>query len=222
MFDYEKFSTLTRTDPFSGEALGQRVSELREKLSEESPHELAARAGVDIVKTADGGSLLKLNFFGDAVSIDVRTFRALAKDHSELPLIVQAVLLYFFTTANGNPIHGQWVSFSELPDGRIYNQAFQKYSGDRLARECESDVDKFRNFCLKAGGIPVHMADAAFLFPVLPRFPLLLAFWQGDDDFASSCKVLFDSGSRNYLPIDGCAIIGSMLVSTVIRKGKGA
>jgi len=47
----------------------------------------------------------------------------------ELPSFQLAMLLYYFSTADGSPLEYSWISFSELPDGRFYNQAFQGYTG---------------------------------------------------------------------------------------------
>ena len=131
---------------------------------------------------------------------------------------MQALILYYFATSNGTSLSGNWVSFADLPDGRMYSQAFQGYTGDQVAKAIGSDIPMFHDRCEKAGGRLFGIADAAHLFQALPRVPLVLAHWQGEDEFPSSCKVLFDSAACNYLPIDGCAIIGNLLVKNVLRS----
>jgi len=59
------------------------------------------------------------------------------------------------------------------------------------------------------------------VFQALPRVPLMLTYWLGDEDFPSSCKVLFDESASHYFPIDACAILGSMLTGRVIRAKNG-
>jgi hypothetical protein len=44
----------------------------------------------------------------------------------------------------------------------------------------------------------------------------MLTYWLGDEDFPSSCKVLFDESASHYLPIDACAILGGMLTRKII------
>ncbi|MDL1911699.1 DUF3786 domain-containing protein, partial [Chloroflexi bacterium CFX6] len=53
-------------------------------------------------------------------------------------------------------------------------------------------------------------------FQPLPRVPLMTTYWLGDEDFPSSCKILFDESATHYLPIDACAILGSMLTRKII------
>jgi hypothetical protein len=44
----------------------------------------------------------------------------------------------------------------------------------------------------------------------------MVTYWLGDEDFPSSCKILFDASASHYLPIDGSAILGSMLVRKLL------
>ncbi len=127
------------------------------------------------------------------------------------------MLLYYLLTADGAPLTGKWVSFADLPDGRMYNAAFQGYSGDEIVKQFGLDLEGFKSACSKAGGEPVDVGSASFVFQALPKVPLMLTYWLGDEDFPSSCKVLFDEFVSHYLPIDACAILGSTLTGRVIR-----
>jgi len=60
------------------------------------------------------------------------------------------------------------------------------------------------------------MGSASFIFQALPNVHLMVTYWLGDEDFPSSCKILFDETAIHYLPIDACAILGSMLTRKVI------
>jgi hypothetical protein len=51
---------------------------------------------------------------------------------------------------------------------------------------------------------------------------MLVTYWLGDEDFPSSCKILFDSSATHYMPIDGCAIAGSMLAKKLRKAGSAS
>lgn len=129
----------------------------------------------------------------------------------------QALLMYYLTTADGAPLTGNWISFSELQDGRFYIQAFQGYTGQELARAFEDDRFAFEQAAQALGGTPFPLGDAAYAFQALPKTPLLAVYWQGDEDFPASCQVLFDSAANHYLPTDAYAILGSTLTRRLIR-----
>ncbi|MFZ5820924.1 MAG: DUF3786 domain-containing protein, partial [Chloroflexota bacterium] len=60
--------------------------------------------------------------------------------------------------------------------------------------------------------------DVAYAFQALPRLPLLVNFWCGDEDFPSTCKILFDKSLSHYLPTDVAAILGGMLARRLARS----
>ncbi|MEW6402406.1 MAG: DUF3786 domain-containing protein, partial [Chloroflexota bacterium] len=133
-----------------------------------------------------------------------------------LPAFQQALFLYYLLTSDGAPLTGRWVSFADLPDGRMYNAAFQGYTGDELAKAFGLELEGFKVACEKAGGEFAATGDAAYRFQALPRVELLAVYHLGDEDFPSSCKILFDASATHYLPIDGCAIVGSMLTKKIM------
>jgi Domain of unknown function (DUF3786) len=133
--------------------------------------------------------------------------------------------LYYLSHADGTPLSDRWISFSELPDGKFYNQAFQGYTGKRLAQVFKDDRQSFERAAANQGGVRLVHGDASFMFTALPRVPLMAAFWQGDEDFPSNSQILFDAAASHYLPTDAYAILGSTLtqrlVSSSIRQDEG-
>lgn len=127
-------------------------------------------------------------------------------------------MLYNLVTSDGTPLSEHWVSFADLPDGRMYHPAFQGYSGNEIVKRFGFELDAFREVCAKAGGKFVEIGSASFVFRALPCVPLLANYWLGDEDFPSSCRILIDEYACHYLPIDACAILGSMLAQKLIRS----
>jgi len=200
-------------------ALASRVDELRGSLQGIPVNLLAENTGASYLALGPGRGEFRLSLFDAPVLV---TYPGLigfdTKKDDELPLPVQAVLAYYFHTSDGAPLTGQWVSFADLPDGRMYNQAFQGYSGDELVKAFQLDVEAFKAACQKGGGVATLVGDAAYIFQALPRLPLLVNYWCGDEDFSSSCKILFDSSVSHYLPTDVCAILGSMLTRKLVKN----
>jgi len=175
------------------------------------PGLIAARSGISYLQFGPNRGEFHIPFWGNAVTLTWPTLIGYNDTDDELPPIVQALLLYYLLTSDGTTLTGKWVSFADLPDGRMYNVAYQSYSGDEIVKLYGFDLVAFKSVCLKIGGTTADLGDASFIFQPLPRMPILITYWVGDEDFPSSCKILFDSSATHYLPIDGCAIAGSML-----------
>jgi len=129
---------------------------------------------------------------------------------------LQGLFLYYFSRANGAPAADRWISFRELPDGWLYQQAFQSYTGDRLIQAVGEDLCKLSGPAEALGGQPLGIGDCGHWFQSLPRVRLAVTYWRGDEDFAPQAQVLFDAAASNYLPTDGLALLGSNLVRRLL------
>ena len=198
--------------------LVNRAAELRSALRFQDAGLIAARSGVAYRVLGPGRGELHCLLLGNACILSWPQLMGYNAQDDLLPDIQQALLLYYLLTADGTSLSGKWVSFADLPDGRTYNAAFQSYSGDPLARRFGLDLDLFRRACGLAGGREVEIGLCSFVFHALPRVPLMVTYWLGDEDFPSSSKILFDESVSHYLPIDACAVLGSMLSQKLLRS----
>ena len=207
---------------FPPSALSVGVDALRLTARQVPPTLLARRTDCQYVETGPGQGEFRLPLFGGPILVRCPELVAYA-GQAALDLLckpcrcTQALLLYHFTSSDGTPLSNRWVSFGDLTDGRMYQQAFQGYAGDKLTRHFGERIEDFRQACQTAGGQPAEIGDAAFIFTPLPRVPLLVTYWLGEDEIPSACKILFDASARNHLPIDVCAILGSMLASRILK-----
>jgi hypothetical protein len=209
--------------PQTPPGLVSRAGELRTSIEQIPPETLAAHTGASYLEIGPARGEFHFNLFEKPIVGAFPSLTFFNPTGDKLPDFLQALLLYYFAVADGTPLTDNWVSFADLPDGRMYNQAFQGYSGDEIVRQLgkispTAALDAFKSTCLALGGKPLDIGSASFIFPALPRLPLLITFWLGDEDFPSSCKILFDSSASHYLPIDGCAIIGSQLTGKIVKR----
>jgi hypothetical protein len=199
--------------------LAPRMEELRLRLEGIEPAVLADRTGSEFT-----GSEFRLHLWGIPVSLTLPGFTALdAITRQPLRPDQEMLLLYYFSTADGTPETGQWISFADLPGGRFYNQAFQGYTGHELVKVFGCDRIAFAHAAADLDGRPYPLGDAAFIFHALPRVALLVIFWQGEEnegaiDFPPSFQILFDASANRYLPTDACAILGSSLTRRLIAQ----
>jgi hypothetical protein len=197
--------------------LTDRAQELRSALRLLNPNLVAARSGVSYLEVGSVRGELHIPLWGFACILSWPDLIGYSKPAEILPNFQQALLLYYLTTADGASQAGKWVSFADLPGGRMYNQAFQGYTGDKLSKAFHLDLDVFKSACEFAGGKFIDLGNASYTFQALPRVPLMVTYWLGDEDFPSSCKILFDASATHYLPIDVCAILGSNLTQHILK-----
>jgi hypothetical protein len=201
--------------------LAERVKSLVGSLQKVDPLLLASRTGTTYISKEDCTGKFDFSFWGQPLSLSFPDFVACAKQTGEnVPLPYWAMIAYYFVTSDGTPLAGKWVSFSELPDGRFYNQAFQGYTGTKLSRTFNKSFGNFERAAESAGGNRIVFGNIAYSFHILPKVDLSVVCWKGDEDFPPSFQVLFDASIDHHLPTDACAILGSMLTGKLI-KAKG-
>lgn len=196
--------------------LARRVATLQAELADRDPAALAANTGAEY-----GNGRFHLNVWGTAVALTFPDFSAVFLDEGKpVDPLTDAILAYYFHTADGTPPAGEWIAFTDLPDGRFYTSAFQGYTGRELGRVFGNDLAAFAATAVACGGRAYEFADRAFLFSALPLVPVLMAGWAGDEDFSPSYRILFDAHTGYHLPTDACAILGSVLTKRLIGKSE--
>lgn len=196
------------------------MEEMRKELATIDPVVLAARTGTEFAKSNDGGGQFTLDYIGEAYQLSFPEFEARdAKTGEECWAGLRFLFLYYFQTADGTRLADRWISYRELPNGMFYVHAFQGYSGTRLVKAFENDLARFREAASKAGGETLSHGDAGFMFRALPKVPLAVVYWAGDDEFPPNANVLFDGSAGHYLSTDGLAVLGRELCSKIIRLG---
>ncbi len=194
------------------------MEKMRNKLAATDAVVLAARSGTTFQKSGGEQSELTLDYFDEAYLISYPQFQARdAATQKECPPGLLFLFLHYLHTADGTSPADRWIGYRELPDGMFYSQAFQGYSGARLVNTFGNDLTRFKDAALRAGGEELSLGDAGFMFRGLPRVPLALVYWLGDDEFEPYANVLFDASAGHYLSTDALAVLGRELCSKVIH-----
>lgn len=184
----------------------------------QDPHLTARRSGASVAGGTAGGVDLEVRLWDTLYRIAWPEVRAVeATSGQPCRVNVEAALLYYLRTADGTPMAGQWIGFQELPGGTFYSRAFQGYSGDQLVRHFEEDLKAFRRAAERVGGAPLPLSDAGFSFLALPRVPLAIVYWLGEEGIPTRAQVLFDRAASHYLPTDVLAILGAQLIRRLTR-----
>lgn len=199
-------------------SLGDRVVELKEKLQHKSPHILAQKTGALYTPQDDQRGFFKLTFWSEEIQLNFPEFNGkYLANNKAINTFDLTLLAYYFDRADGLPLSGEWISFNQIPGGLFYAQAFQGYSGDKLAKVFQNDLGAFTQANQKLGGKRETFGNAAYSYQILPFVPIIVVCWLGDEDFPPSYRFLFDSNAPHYLVTDAYAILGSNLTQRLIK-----
>jgi len=189
-------------------------------LQKLEPYKTAFMAGCDFHPDGEGGRFL-LRFFGEDYVVVFPRITVQSANGKEPDVATRLIILHYLIHADGTPPADHWISFRELPDGLVYDPAFQKRSGLRLVREYGMDARAFTAAAEALGGERLTFGDVSYMFRLLPRIRMAVILYVGDEEFAPRVNVLFDAAAGHYLPIEDLAVLGGMLASRLIKGGGG-
>jgi len=174
--------------------LGDRVDEIRDNLRRKNPERLAGRTGALYTPIGESNGEFRLPYWSREVVLNFPDFSCKFADTED-----------------------EINTFDQIPGGLFYAQAFQGYSGGELAKVFGDDADAFINANEKLSGRREFFGNVAYSYQILPRVPIMVVCWLGDEDFPSSYRMLFDSNAHHHLVTDGYAILGSNLARRLIK-----
>lgn len=187
-----------------------------EELRNRDPLEVARLSGVQY--DHDGGRFL-LDFIGRPHEVvlpagDVRYLDS----NQDVPITEQVLILHYLNQAKGTPLTGDLITFREVPAGEFYYSAFVKRAEAPMLSTFGSKPNVLEATAPTIGGVPAPgYGDACARFQALPRVPITLVVWGGDEEFESSGKILFDRTISDYLSTEDIAWISGMVVYRLMR-----
>ncbi len=199
------------------ESMARQLDVLRAEVHAKHPGRLAVNCGASLVDQE-----IRLAYWGQPVGISCADLKARKiSDGAECSVYDAGMLLYYLREADGTPIADRWIGYRELPGGSFYSQAFQGYSGDRLAKEYGEKLEAYANAARALEGVSLPaLPGVAFAFLPLPRIRLATILYPGDEEFPARASVLFDLAASHYMTTDGLALLGAGLVGRLIQAGK--
>lgn len=111
----------------------------------------------------------------------------------------------------GCRLTGRFVSTGDLPgttkSASAAGNLFSSQSG-LFAGRCES----LRAACRKLGGIPGTVGDVSSIIPVFDFLPVMLQFWDADEEFDAVLKFMWDYNTTDFMHFETIAFATMHLI----------
>jgi|SRR5271157_2847510 len=175
-------------------------------LLEEAKKKNAATAAPGLGGSLDDGSA-QIPLFGEACAVKEK---AVYKGDSTLDTIGSILVLRYLLTAGDDQLRNAWVPYREFKDGAQFASYIKANIEDRLAKVFGGRQPLLRER-LQALGASMYRSEAkpdvaAALHP-FPKVPLLVIFWDKDEEFDASFQFLFDESAASFLDMEALAVL---------------
>ncbi|RLB44325.1 MAG: hypothetical protein DRH12_00060 [Deltaproteobacteria bacterium] len=200
----------------------------KSELEKANPKRIADQSGASLVSDKHGNVWLRLEFLNKELQIEWPTmkFSVLGNDN-EVPLQEQVLILHYLLGCQGSKLEGQWVAYQEIPDGRFYLDAFVSRAKQPLLKAFGQEPDLLSEIATELyNAEPFDHGDVSVMVKALPKVPVALILWKGDDEFPPEGSILFDKSIQDILSAEDVAWLAGMVVyplaGAAAKKGRGS
>lgn len=170
-------------------------------------NQLAPKLGIEI------GTLNSIFIFNKKFIVTNQGFTDL--DGKRPPYDICVILAkYILMCPENTPKEKDWVSFREFKDSGPLSGYFKNDVEKRINRTFTGRTDTLKRAGQKLGGytpdIPATY-DVIISFDAMPKIPVVLLFNDGDEEFSSQAKLLFEKRAEKYLDVECLAILCNLL-----------
>lgn len=129
-------------------------------------------------------------------------------------------ILHYLSSADGTPLCGRMISFSQQKDGMVRGGGFDRNAERIIAEKIGTlpEAELRRRITALGGVLLPSNADLCARLPYLPNYPVYLKIWFSDEDFPASGRLLLDASAEHYLSIEDAVTIGELILSALCNE----
>jgi hypothetical protein len=191
-----------------------------EALRKDDITECCRKAGLSFQAVSPDKGRVPISYLGETYHLLISSEKISFDQKDRLKMSDQVLLLHYLATATGAPMENRWITFREVPSGSFYYPSFVK----RAVLPLVQHFGDRPHLLEPRGGMPGERlggpGDKAFKVSALPRVPVVLSLWKGDDEFPPEGNVYFDASVSSYLSTEDIAYLGGATVYKTISLAR--
>jgi len=179
------------------------------------PQEMCHLAGV---APPDGRGWIWVPMLGENYAVLLEEGRVLQDGKDPAREDKGLIVLHYLIGAMALEPSGNLISFRELRGGDVYWAAYegrsirriQDFFGDRP----EALTEAVTTMEHKRAGL----GDIGYTIKALPKIPVTVVVWKGDEEIPAAANVLWDDSIRYFLHTEDVAVLGGIVASELIKR----
>ncbi len=140
-------------------------------------------------------------------------------DSQPVNVNIRSVLLYYLLSKGHGEPENSFILFESIPrmitgisgQNQVSNNSLERYFGD--------DYSRFSEAGAKLGGIEKEsqLGKHVWHFDVLPKIPLRVVYYDADDEFPVSIKILLDNTAIQFMEFECLAFMVGSFVRALLK-----
>lgn len=134
--------------------------------------------------------------------------------------VLMSIYNLFYYSKAGAAVRGEFVPFREVKRASPFAPAFEKSLDFGLTRPFSGKAELLRKAGEKLEGEPINYGDVGFVVRAFDFMPVMVVFWDEDDEFPAQANMLFDADITDYIHEETvCCIAGEVMERLVEEAG---
>ena len=101
----------------------------------------------------------------------------------------------------------EFITYSQLPWGEVYNEKFKQRCILRLAGTFGSRIETFKEKCEKNHAVLIESTGCGYEFSLLDELRVRFILWEGDEDFPASAQILFSDNFPDSFTAEDSVVV---------------
>lgn len=121
---------------------------------------------------------------------------------TRLSHFLKPVLLNYLLQAKNVSLSEEYVTPSGLKGGETFFGGSHELPFQGLLKMFDLENEKLEKVAWRLGGVKAEFGDLSFKLSPLPKVPVVVVFWKGDEEFPPQAKIMYDRTVELHLPLD--------------------
>ena len=129
----------------------------------------------------------------------------------------QLCILAYLINAQDLPPANKFVGPENLPTGQFFFRGLHSLPTGKLEEAFGNSPQRLYEASERFDVKRCEFGDASVEFYVLPRIPLKIVIWRGDEEFDARASILFDQTAGTHLPLDALGALVNLTVKALVK-----
>jgi hypothetical protein len=192
------------------------------ELTRADPKEVSESSGARFQADSQGNLSMVLRFLGKEVRVSWPALDITVEGTREgIPIQQQIILLHYLKGVLGVEPAQKWIAYQEIPDGKFYLDAFLRRAKNPMVQGFGENPERLVQLATEVyDARPSNQGDQSVVVSALPRVPVALLLWRGDDEFSPEGNILFDESIQHIFSAEDVAWLAGMIIYPLIGMAK--
>ena len=191
------------------------------EIRERNPLHLCRLSGALFTEQGGDAAVIQLQFLNRMITITWPDLSFSQDQKAEVSIKEKIIILHYLNGVKREQTGQEWISYKDIPSARFYLDAFNRRVKQPLMSAFGEQPDRLVS-CAKDlyGATASSFGDVSVIIQVLPKIPVALALWRGDEEFPPDAAILFDRSIQDILSAEDISELCSMIVYPLVAKAR--